>query len=154
MATRSEQMLVRPDARERALEALALTRREGYSLTRAAREVHTDPRTVRRHVGRAFRREGRRWRPRPFDRIPRAMRVLTDEGPTLLVIRDSRTASTIGEHWNAAERYLETGDTARLSRLPRKWIQLGGKRIALATSPERLDRLAEGAELHYELYRR
>lgn len=143
-----------PAARERALDALARTRREGLSLTRASREVHTDPRTVRRHAGRAFVKEGRRWRPRPFDRIPRAMRVLTEDGPMLVVVRDSRTASLLAEHSNAVQRYLHTGDTAGLKRLRRKRVQVDGERIALVMSPQRLDRLAEGAELHYELYRR
>jgi hypothetical protein len=141
-------------ARGRALDALALTRREHLSLTRASRDVHTDPRTVRRYAGRAFRKEGRRWKPRSFDRIPRAMRILTDEGPMLVVVRDSRTASLLAEHSNAVQHYLHTGDTSRLKRLRRRRVQIDGEQIALVMSPQRIDRLAEGAELHYELYRR
>jgi len=143
-----------PEAHERALDALALTRREGWSLTRAARMVRSDPRTVRRHVGRALQKDGNRWRPRAFDRIPRPMRVMTPEGPTLVVIRDSRTASLVAQHSNAVQHYLRTGDDSRLRKLPRKRIQLDGEQLALVVAPTRIDRLAEGAELHYELYRR
>ena len=82
------------------------------------------------------------------------MRVLTDRGPTLAVVRDSRTASHIAEHSNAVHHYIRTGDNSRLRRLRRKWVQIDGERIALVTSPQLIDRLAEGAELHYELYRR
>lgn len=145
---------LRPEAHERALDALALTRRQGWSLTRASRMVRSDPRTVRRHLGGALRKEGSRWRPRPFDRIPRPMRVMTVTGPTLVVVRDSRTASLIAEHSNAVQHYLRTGDDGRLRRLRRKHFQIDGERIALVVSPTRIDRLAEGAELHYELYRR
>ena len=143
-----------PEAHERALDALALTRREGWSLTRAARMVRSDPRTVRRHVGTALRKEGSRWRPRPFDRMPRPMRVMTDSGPTLVVVRDSRTATLIAAHSNAVQHYLRTGDDGRLRKLRRKHFQIDGERVALVVAPTRIDRLAEGAELHYELYRR
>lgn len=145
---------LRPEAHERALDALALTRREGMSLTAAARMVRTDPRTVRRHVGQAFRRHGHRWRPRPFDRIPRGMTVMTPEGPTLVVIRDSRSASLVAQHANAVQHYLLTGDDSRLRKLRRKRLQVDGELLALVVSPNRIDRLADGAEIHFELYRR
>lgn len=139
--------------RERSLDALALTRR-GYSLRRASDLARTDPRTVRRHAGQALRKRGARWTPTPYDRIPREMTVLTVRGPEVFVIRDSRTASLIAEHANAAGRYAERGDDSRLRRLPRHRFQLGGEDIYLAVDPVRLDRLAAGGELHYELYRR
>jgi DNA-binding CsgD family transcriptional regulator len=144
-----------PDSspRERALDALAL-RRRGYSLRRAADLARTDPRTVRRHVGSALRKNGGRWVASPFDRIPREMTVLTTRGPEVYVIRDSRTASLIAEHANAAGRYVERGDDSRLRRLPRRRFRVNGEDIDLAVDPVRLDRLAQGGELHYELYRR
>lgn len=141
------------DPRDRALEALALARR-GYSLRRAAGIARTDPRTVRRHVGTAFRKEGRRWAPTRFDRIAREMTVLTREGPVVVVVRDSRTASLLAAHANAVRAYIETGDEERLRRLRRRRIRVGGEEIALVTDPVVLDRLAAGSELHYELYRR
>ncbi len=137
---------------ERALDALALTRR-GYSLRRASDLARTDPRTVRRHAPSAFRKEGRRWIPRPFDRIPRRMTVLTVQGPEEVVVRDSRTASLLAEHANAVARYVERGDESRLDALPRRRVQIGGRPVELATDPNRLDRLAAGGELSYELYR-
>ena len=50
-------------------------------------------------------------------------------------------------------RYIETGDEEPLRRLRRRRIRVGGEDIDLATDPVRLDRLAAGGELHYELYR-
>jgi hypothetical protein len=139
--------------RERALDALALTRRERLSLRRAADLTRTDPRTVLRHAGVAFRKEGSRWSARPFDRIPREMNVLTDNGPEWMVIRDSRTASLVAEHANAVRLYLRYGDEAPLRQLPRHSFRLDGREVVLETDPVRLDRLAAGGELHYELYR-
>ena len=145
---------IQPDStpRERSLDALALQRR-GYSLRRAADLARTDPRTVRRHVGSALHKEGGRWEARPFDRIPREMTVLTPSGPELVTIRDSRTASLLAEHANAVAAYIETGDEERLRRLRRRQVQIRGQPVVLATDPVRLDRLAAGGELHYELYR-
>lgn len=142
------------DARERALAALALSRREGVSLTRASRLTHTTRRTVLRHAGRGFRQEGRRYVPRPFDRIPREIAVLTDEGPEWVTVRDSRTASLIAEHANAVRHYLQTGDDTDLRALRRTQIVVRGQRITLPVDLELIDPLAAGGELHYELYRR
>jgi DNA-binding CsgD family transcriptional regulator len=139
-------------ARERALDALALARR-GHSLREAAALARTDPRTVRRHVGSAFRRDGGRWVPTPFDRIPRQMNALTRNGPVAVTVRDSRAASLLGEHLNAVATYIETGDEAPLRKLRRRSIRIRGRPIVLETDPIRLDRLAAGGELAYELYR-
>ena len=143
-----------PDStpRERSLDALALQRR-GYSLRRAADLARTDPRTVLRHAGAAFRKEGGRWVARPFDRIPREMTVLTPAGPEAVTVRDSRTASFIAEHANAVAAYVESGDEEPLRTLRRRRIQIRGQPVVLETDPVRLDRLAAGGELHYELYR-
>lgn len=138
---------------ERSLHALALTRR-GTSLSRAAALSRTDPRTVRRHLSRQFHREGNRWRPSSFDREPREMTVLTRDGPEVHVIRDSRTASLLGEHANAVDAFMKTGDEGPLRRLPRTQIRIRGQPVRLETDPLRLERLAHGGELHYELYRR
>jgi hypothetical protein len=142
-----------PDARERALDALALSRREGYSLSRSARMTRTTPRTVLRYSGQGWRREGRRWRPKAFDRIPREMNVLAEDGPVLLVL-DSRQATIVADHANAVESYLRFGDESGLRRLRRTRVRVDGVAYELPTDPAALDRLAEGGELHYELYRR
>jgi hypothetical protein len=138
--------------RERSLHALAL-RRRGYSLRRAADLARTDPRTVLRHAPTAFHKERTRWVASPFDRIPREMTVLTPAGPEAVTVRDSRTASLIAEHANAVAAYIEDGDEEPLRRLHRRRIQIRGQPVDLETDPVRLDRLAAGGELHYELYR-
>jgi hypothetical protein len=143
-----------PFARERALDALALARRQGLSLSQAARITGTTPRTVLRHAGRGFRRDGHRWTPKTFDRIPRDMAVLTADGPTVVTIRDSRTASLVAEHSNAVRHYLHTGDGLRLVGLRRRAFTHQGERIQLVSDLDVIDRLAAGSELHYEVYRR
>ena len=139
--------------RDRALDALALARREGVSLRRAADLTRTDPRTVRRHVSGQFRKVGSRWIPTPYDRIPREMVALTSLGPVDVTVRDSRTASLLGQHLNAVATYLETGDEKSLRQLRRREIRIRGEPVVLETDPLRLERLAGGGELHYELYR-
>ena len=143
-----------PAARERSLDALALARREGLSLSRASRLTRTTPRTVLRHAPSGFRKDGRRYRPTPFDRIPREMTLLTDRGPIDVTVRDSRTASALAEHANAVRLYRDAGDDWGLRGLRRRAIQVHGRRIELPTDPLELDRLIAGGELHYELYRR
>jgi hypothetical protein len=139
--------------RERALAAVALMRREGVSLRRASDLTRTDPRTVRRHATPALRRPGRRWVPSPYDRLAREMTVLTPAGPIAVTVHDSRTASLLAEHANAVAAYREKGDEEPLQRLRRRSIRIRGQPVLLETDPVRLDRLAAGGELHYELYR-
>jgi hypothetical protein len=152
MVKRRRRPVLESTPRERALDALALTRR-GYSLSRASDLARTDPRTVRRHAGRAFRKAGGLWRPTPFDRIPREMTAITPGGPVPVTVRDSRTASLLAEHANAVAAYVETGDEDPLRRLRRHVVRIRGQPVVLATDPVRLDRLAAGHELHFELYR-
>ena len=140
--------------RERALDAIAMMRRDGVSLRRAADLTHTDPRTVRHHAGQALRRESSRWTATPYDRIERRMVALTPAGPVDVTVRDSRTASLLGEHANAVATYIETGDEGPLRQLGRREVRIRGQPMRLETDPTRLERLAQGGELHYELYRR
>jgi hypothetical protein len=128
-------------------------RREGMSLTKASKLTRTDPRTVRRHAGQGLRREGRRWSPKAYDRLPRAVNVLTAAGPVEFDL-DSRQASIAAEHANAVQAYLNSGDERALRGLRRRSLQIGGHRFALPTDPAVIDRLAAGGELHYELFAR
>jgi hypothetical protein len=138
---------------ERALDVLSLMRRRGLSLRQASDLARTDPRTVRRHASQALRRPSRQWTVTPYDRMPRELTVLTSAGPTSETIRDSRTASLLAEHLNAVREFIETGDEQALQRLPRTLIHIRGQPVRLETDPIRLERLAAGGELHYELYR-
>lgn len=91
--------------------------------------------------------------PVPVDRIPREMTAVTPAGPVPVTVRDSRTASLLAEHANAVAKYIELGDEKPLGRLRRRVVRIRGQPVVLETDPARLDRLAAGHELHFELYR-
>jgi hypothetical protein len=131
--------------RERALAARALMRREKVSLRAAARAQGTDPKTVRRFVGSALRRDkrGRYWA-KPYDRIPSTLNFLTADGPVAITVRDSRTASRIAEHSNAVRKYRGGGDSSALTQFKGKSFRAGSVVHRFVTDPEVLDRL-EGA---------
>ncbi len=142
-------------ARERALATLALMRREGLALKVAAKAEHTSPRTVRRYVGSALRQRGlgERYRPTTHDRIPRALQIVTPRRTVPVTVRDSRTASRIGEYMNAVRMYVN-GDSSALDRFKGKTFQAGGKTYPFITNPSQLDRLADAGDLAIEgLYR-
>lgn len=81
--------------------------------------------------------------------------LLTPEGPTYLLVPDPRTRSRIAKHANEVARYLETGVTRGLKRFAGAYLALAdGSRLDFVTDLGTIDRLAEGGELHYELYRR
>lgn len=140
------------EARERALATLALMRREKLSLTAAAKAEHTRPRTVRRYVGSTLRQKGpgERYRPTTHDRIPRALHIVTPKETLPVTVRDSRTASRIGEYMNAVRIYVNTGDLSALARFRGKSFQAGGKTYPFITDPSKLDRLADAGILAIE----
>ena len=137
-------------ARERALDVLSRMRREGRSLTRAAREAETTPRTVRKYVGRAL--TERRGHPvaKPFDRLLRRMRFLTPRGITELTTRNSRTASRIADHWAAVDHYLKTGDASWLRPFRGKAVRAEKVGRPFITDPRTLSRLAAAGEVAFE----
>lgn len=149
---RSETELValRPSeqaARDRALEALSLMRREGLSRAEAARRAGTTASAILRHAGPALERTPTgRYRARPGDRLLRRLQVLSPEGKRVIVTRGSRAASLTGSHWNAIDHYLRTGDASRLRRYRGKTV--GG--IPLETDPDAIDEWTRRGELEIE----
>ncbi len=130
----------------RALHALARMRRTGLTLSAAAREEHTDPRTVRKYVGAELRGLGRRRRPTKTDRRQREMLVPTPEGPTAVTIQGSPDASRLGKYMSAVGKYLRTGETDALE-------EFEGQSIAghfLITDPEQLSSLAQAGALQLD----
>jgi hypothetical protein len=73
-----------------------------------------------------------------------------------IATRDSRQASKAGKHSAAVQRYLETGDDSALPQFKGKHIvDATGKRIALLTDLDELDRLGSAGVLSFEsLYAR
>jgi hypothetical protein len=96
------------DARDRALHAIAIARRNGISLTKAARRAGTDRRTVAKYAGLALEKRGARWRIRPSDRIQRRQwtTIVGSDGRLVwarVETRSSRQASEVGTHTSDIE---------------------------------------------------
>ena len=104
------------EARRRALDAVGLMRREGLSLTAAARKASTTPATVRRHAGAALDQTSRRVRVKPLDRMRLRMAVLTPGGMVDVETRTSGQRTLISEHSNAVRRFVNTGDATALAK--------------------------------------
>lgn len=132
-------------ARKRALRALSHMR-GGQSLARAAKEAETSPTTVRKYSASALERKSGRWTAKKSDRLYRPVLVATTGGRKEVGVRGARQASLVGEHMNAAKRFLKTGDTAALNKFAGKTV--GGK--ALATDPALLEELYRRGELEFE----
>ncbi len=122
--------------RERSLEALSLVRRERLSLWKASREVGSNPETIRRNTN-AFRKVGRRWRGKPFDRIARVMVVYEKGRKRTVEIENSRTASLIGEYHNRVKQFLDTGKSSFLREVSKeRFKDITGQTHTLETRPK------------------
>jgi hypothetical protein len=140
-------------ARGNALQALSLMRSQGYSLTRAAREVEMTREAVRAWTGRSITKKGRRFVARGADKLVREMQVLTERGPQTVPMFDSRAASQLGAYHAAVKEALR-GRPEALKAFRRKTLRTGGKRaLPFITDLRVLKRLAQaGALPEYQIY--
>jgi hypothetical protein len=143
-------------ARERALAALAVMRRDRLSLTAAAKAARTDLETVQRYVGSALFREGFRGhhRARAYDRIPRTLNVYTPGRSVTVTVNSSRTATRIAEHRNAVKKYLNNqADESVLDPFRGKTFRAGKQTYEFVTDPKILAQFGESGFRAEGMYR-
>lgn len=138
------------DARQRALDALAVARRGGLSLADAARREGSSVDSLRWWLGDAVTRSGRGWAPTTSDRLFRPMYVYSAGRAVPVDVRGSRVASVVGAYHAAVRRYLSTGDDSSLAKFAGK--RVGG--VELETDLDVIDELARRGEFDFEsIYR-
>jgi hypothetical protein len=142
-------------AKERALAALALSRREGLSPRAAAKAVGTSLSTMRRYVGSALRQQGPggHYRVTAHDRIARPLNFLTVQDMVVITVRSSRTASLIAEYTNARKAYWNKDHASALEKFRGKSFRAGGITYPFITDPQTLDQLGEAGFKFEGLYR-
>ena len=140
-----------PLARERMFESIQLMRSKDYSLTRAAREAHTTPETVRKYGRSALiRSKNGRYAATTSDRLTRRVWFLTKTGKVELPLRGSRAASQVARHMAAVDQFLTTGDARPLAAFKGRAIRSGKKSFPFLTDTEVLERLADAGEVSFE----
>lgn len=139
------------EKRQTALGVLSATRRRGEALTRAARSDHTTPDTVRRYTGQfRQRRRGGRWRPTKRDRLVRYMSSYENGGGVRVTVRDSRTASLLGQYGRDVRFYLRERDPNILAQWACKTYRDAKGRVrTFESDPNRLVAAIEKSERDY-----
>ncbi len=92
-----------------------------------------------------------RYAARSFDRLLRVLIIPSREGLTEIAVRDSRTASKVGEYNAAVQWFIRRGDQSKLR--PFKKLKLkdaSGKPIKLLTDPKELMLLGNAGVLSFE----
>jgi hypothetical protein len=122
-------------ARLRALSVLSRMRSRGESLSQAARLEHTTPRTVRKLLGKQFKRgTSGRYLATRGDTLRRDLTVLGSDGYVPVTVRSSKQAHLASEHLIAVGRFTRTEDADLLKAFVGK--RVGG--VELLTDPDRL----------------
>jgi hypothetical protein len=139
-------------ARNRALHALALMRREKLSRAQACRLAHIKPVTFQRYVGRAVRQErpGGRYHSLNTDKFRRDLQVPTLLGPMPVPVRGLKNARDVSEYSNAVGVYLRTGKTKQLARFKGNKVGPRGQQVELITDPDTLTMLAQSGALQLD----
>lgn len=141
----------------RVAHVIQKVRREGVSVTHAAKEFGIDRKKVFELGGSALRKQKNgRYKAKPSDRLLRVLSIPSSGGLTEVAVRDSRTASKIAEYSNAVQRFLQTGDQSQLRKFKRLRIKgADGKQIKLLTDVQELSRVGSAGVLSFEsLYAR
>jgi hypothetical protein len=131
-------------------------RTKGVSLTRAAREAHTTPETVRKYVPQAIKKsKGGRYAATASDRLTRHVWLLTETGKVEVAVRGSRPAARVARYMAAVDHFLRTGDSKPLDKFHGQAIHARNQKYLFLTDSEALDRLANAGEVSFErLYSR
>ena len=139
--------------RETSLRVLARSRRFDESLSKAARDAHTSPETVRRYLGRSgYRKVGSRWEPPSSDSFLRRMAFYEDGRRRAATVRGSKIASRIGKYNRDIRTFLE--DPTRDPSVLKKWegrtfVDAQGRVHTFETDPARILSAVERAESEY-----
>lgn len=140
-----------------ALEVLGIIRQSKRDLSSAVRQFNLlnpdrriTSRTVIKYGKPALRRAKGLWTAKPYDRLLRILRFPTREGVIDLEVRDSRSASLIGEYWNAVAKSVATGDSRDLRRFRGKSVRSGKVGWPFLIRPEVLDNLGDAGEFNFE----
>ena len=141
--------------REDSLRVLSLMRRKKYSLAKASRTEGLSQRKALKYVRKGLKKKGRRWKAKRWDVILREMNFYWRGRNLILIIRDSRHATTIGRYNSAVRVFLETGNVKVLKPFKKKKIRdIRGKRYEFVTDPEKIFEIAERREdeEYYTIY--
>jgi hypothetical protein len=125
---------------------------QGFSLTKASKQVGVNPRDVLRLAPSAFRkRPNGRYVAKATDRLLRVLAIPSEKGLREIAVRDSRQASVIGEYWNAVEQYLRRGDKSGIKRFKRiRVTDASGRRVRLLTNLLELRRQGSAGVFRFE----
>jgi hypothetical protein len=138
-------------ARNRSRQAVRLMRQKQMSLSAAAKQAGTTPKTIIRYArDQLSKGSSGRYAARATGHMVRHLWFLTLEGKTVLEVRSPKTASLIAKYWAAVHRYNNTGEIDRLQRFRGKSIRVGGKSYGFVMDLKTLRRLAAVGEFEFE----
>jgi len=134
--------------RETALRVLRRSRKFNEPLSKAARDAHTTPETVRRYLGRSgYRKVGGRWKPTRSDSFTRRMAFYEEGRRRAVTVRGSKTASVLGKYDRDVETFLKSRDPAVLKNWEsQRFVDANGKAHTLETDPAKILSAVERAE--------
>lgn len=133
--------------RAAALQAVSMMRDDPtLSLSRAARQAGTTPRSVRHYAGDALEHSGSRWTATRADRLYRPMFVNSGGLVVPVDVRGSRKASEVSAYHRAVRRYLDSGDDRDLNRFASRTVA----GVEYETDPDVLDEMARRGQLSIE----
>lgn len=136
--------------RETALRVLRRSRRFNEPISKAARDAHTSPDTVRRYLGSSgYRKVGGRWQPTKADSLVRVMNSYEDGRRVRVVLRSSKEASKIGRYMRDVRTFLS--DPARDPSILSKWEGVtfkdsNGQIHTFETDPAEIREIVDRAE--------
>jgi hypothetical protein len=139
---------------DRALQAVSRMR-EGKSLTDAAKEAGTTPKSVLKYAGSALNSQNNRYTVKAEDNLTRRLLVPYSNGSEYETIRSSKDATLLSRYWSAVKEWRNTGDASVLQSFEGKTITVKGQQVKLITDPEQLALLQRGGELDFiDMYER
>lgn len=156
MLRTAEEFFAKPqrfrEAHSKTIDVLSRMRKQHVSLTKAAKELRVDPRTVIKYGGTAFKKSSNgRYAAKRTDKLLRILVTPSPEGLREVAVRGTKPASVLAKHANAMRLQVRTGRDTELKQFEDKYIiDASGERIPLLTDLSVIDQLANAGVLSFE----
>jgi hypothetical protein len=129
------------------LEVLKRMRNGNGSLAQNARQLKISPNTVKRHVGSALEKRGRRIVARQDDDLLRKMRIYKDGKEVWIQVRGRQTASRLGQYHSAVGRRIHLHELGALDSFEGEPItDFRGRKHTLETDIEKIQKIFKRRE--------
>ncbi len=121
--------------------------RRGKNPRNVINDSQISEKNILKHLGNNIKIKNKTIRVTKTDKIPRQMMISENGKEILIIVKNSKDASKIGQYHNAKRQFLESGDSSGLKKFKKIKIKdIDGKLHQFETSPKKIIEIEDRKE--------